>query len=157
LGTKHNTTVCPFSPWRFQRTIFAGKTPSKPSEEESEGVVAGAEDAGDVFPDGDDGRFSFFTVPPVNGVGEHDVGERQVPASIVERTAQPRDGKSGTWRPADEHVARWRVFDELQEVAVKGHVWEAMREHGARERFDLREADGLPAKRLPCDGRGLNT
>jgi hypothetical protein len=149
--------VCPFSPWRFQRTIFAGKTPSKPSEEESEGVVAGAEDAGDVFPDGDDGRFSFFTVPPVNGVGEHDVGERQVPASIVERAPRACDAEGLARCPADEHVARRRVFDELREVPVQRDVGVVMLEDGARERFDLREADGLPSKRLPCDGRGLNT
>jgi hypothetical protein len=93
----------------------------------------------------------------VYGVGQLDVGERQVPARVVERATSTRDGERLTRRATDEHVAQRRVFDERGEVAVKRDVRITVRENGARERFDLREADGLPSKWLPSDGRGLDT
>ena len=45
-GSKDNTSVRPFSPWRFQRTILAGQSAQKASE----GVVAGGQGARHVFP-----------------------------------------------------------------------------------------------------------
>ena len=93
----------------------------------------------------------------VYGVCELDKAQGQRAACIAEGLAKTGDRERLARWTADEHVARRRVFDELQEVAVKGHVWEAMREHGAGERFYLREADGLPAKGLPSDRRGLDT
>lgn len=49
FGAKHTTSVCPFSPWWFQWIIFSGKS----SKKAAEGVVFGAEDARDVFPEYD--------------------------------------------------------------------------------------------------------
>ena len=45
-GSKHSTSGCPFCPWRLERTFFTGKSAQKAAE----GIVAGGEHAGHVFP-----------------------------------------------------------------------------------------------------------
>ncbi len=53
-GSKHLTSVRPPSPWWEERHIFPGQG----SKEASEGVVLGAEDARDIFPDDGGGEKS---------------------------------------------------------------------------------------------------
>ena len=44
----------------------------------------------------------------------------------------------------------------LGDIAEVRHVWVPLGEHGTRECVYLAERHGLPAKRLPCDGRSLD-
>jgi hypothetical protein len=98
----HNTSVRPFTPWRDERIIFAGKS----CKEATEGVVLGVEDSGDVFPE-DDGRSQSGR--PSNGVdciGYLTEDKRQVSPRIIKGPAQAGDAERLARRTTTEHIGR---------------------------------------------------
>jgi hypothetical protein len=44
------------------------------------------------------------------------------------------------------------ILGDVRNAAEVRNVGIVVRQHGARERFDLSHADALPSERMPCDG-----
>ena len=90
------------------------------------------------------------------------------PRLMVEQR-RPRAGQSGTLagdgkvlarRAADDDVDRPErrnlLIGDLGHVAQVRNVRVMVREHGRRERIDLRERDRMPPERMPCDRTGFD-
>jgi hypothetical protein len=83
-GSKHTTSVRPFSPWRDERLIFAGKS----SKKAAEGVVGGRKDSGDVFPKDNGWLLASLASNSVNCISYLAECERQVAPCVVKGPAQ---------------------------------------------------------------------
>jgi len=66
FGSKHNTSVRPPTPWRFERHVFAGKS----AKEATEGVILGCENARHVLPVDDAGVVAMLGASLVDGISE---------------------------------------------------------------------------------------
>jgi len=148
LGSSNHTRVRPFPPRRSDGGIFSRQS----CEESPEGVVLDTEDAGDVFPDDDGGLSSGSMSKIVNCICKPYKFEGEVAAVIVQGLAEAGHAECLAGRATDQHIG---ISDEcliaqLGEVAVDRNVRVMVRQHGARERLDLRERKWLPAERMPC-------
>jgi hypothetical protein len=102
----------------------------------------GGEDSGDVFPEDPSGGLSGGGANSVNCVGEVNEREREVPALVVEGSAESCDGKGLARGAADEDI-RGLDLSRSDARGDGGHVpevrgvREVMGEHPRRERLDL--------------------
>lgn len=158
LGAKHITSVRPFTPWRDERIIFAGKA----SKEAAEGVILGIEHSGDVLPENDAWLEPVVGAADVDGIGDLAEGQGQIAASIVKRLAQAGDGKGLTGRAPAEHVRGFNLphddpLRQVRHVAEVRHVMVVVRENRAGEWLDLREPGRSPPDVVPGDRCSLYT
>jgi hypothetical protein len=101
------------------------------------------QDTGNVFPD---------DPPRPQARSQLEVDEGELASGIVESPAESCDAEGLAGGSSDQKVNCSGVESPrfvLGDVAIVRHSWEPMREHAARERVDLAEADGSPAERLP--------
>ena len=82
------------------------------------------------------------------------VGKHEAAAWVCESLPQSRDAEALTrGSPHKDVDGSWLNIPllELGHVPKVGNGRKPMRQHGARERFDLAEADWLPAEVMPRD------
>ena len=133
FGSKHSTSVCPFSPCRDEDITFAGNA----SKEAAEGVCLVTQDSRYIFPYDHAGRQAVFGPDIVDGVGEDDVSQRQLAARVVEAAPQPRDRVALAWCPTDKHIwshdlAVANLRGKQRHVAVVGDARKPVCKHARR-------------------------
>jgi hypothetical protein len=81
----------------------------------------------------------------------------QVAALIIQTASQSCDAEGLTGGSADKKV-NWPILigSNRGEVAMKRRFGIVVRQHGAGERLNLAKESGLPAKRMPSNGRSLD-
>jgi hypothetical protein len=129
LGSSNQTRVCP-SAARNDGGIASSERP----EETTEGVVRGAEDAGDVLPEDDAGGLSCGQSNRVNCIGDLAESKRQVSPRIVKGPTQAGNAEGLAGRAPTEQIGRFDLAraDSVWQgghVAQVGHLGIAVREH----------------------------
>src|SRR3546814_10336692 len=109
-----------------------------------EGIAAGVEDAGDVFPDEGCRRAAVLVAGLVDGICKLHIGKGQGAARVIQSLASAGYAERLARCAADQDVGRRHgagahLAGDLSHVAQVGHVGVTMGEHGARERLDLSE------------------
>jgi hypothetical protein len=110
LGSNNNTNVRPFTPWRFERITFAGKS----SKEATESIGLVAENSGDVLPEADDGFVSIFGPLDVDRVGNFNECQRQVAAGVLQTFAPTRDREGLAWSAPAQNIRGFSLTGQYQ-------------------------------------------
>jgi hypothetical protein len=148
--SNNNTSGWPLPVWAGDRVIFPGKR----TKEATEGVVFGAEDSGDVFPEDDGGWLASNRSNMVNCICYSYKGQRKITASVIKGVAQTCHAEGLAWCAATEHVwglhlTRQDALWQCGHVAQVGHIWVVVSQNSRREWLNLREPRRLPPQRMP--------